>query len=872
LLINSTCLAKAAALDDLATILTQQLEVLRTISKSYYLVLKEFMPHSTILCYEFGPYRLDSAQRVLTKGGEPISLTPKATEILLLLLRNAGQLIEKQELMKAVWPDIFVEEANVTQNIFTLRRVLGDDRSGARYIETVARRGYRFVAAVTTSEGLDGQSDGSVSGLITDTKNRSGSSGPPILAVLPFANDTGDQEIEYLADGITDHLINSLSRVSKLRVMSRSAVFRYKSRGVDPQLAGRELGVDAILIGKINLRPSGLGVSAELVDVAKGWQLWGESFDCDLNSILEIQDEIARQLSTTLKLRLSGDEEKRITTRYTENPDAYQAYLEGRYHWSKYTRTGIEKAVGHFRQAIELDPNYALAYAGIVDCYLRLATNYLPPEEDSGVSIGEPEHNAVDGFGGPDASDRKIKLRHEWDWKGAERELRRANELKADYPAAHQWHAAYRCSVNLFNESLGTLEQRNYQRKPFQSELKHSPPVLLTPNEEVQVLCAVVREQIEVGNFEAGRLVLQPWWIIGEWPRIEELNSHSAADLLFTVGALAGCLSSTGGMQVGQQHAEALLSGSIALFEHLGSKRRAAEARIELALSYYRQGMFSLSKDMLLRTLNELPEGDDELRSVGLIRLGVVERHAGHLHDSLAHLTQAFEMVEVCGALVTGRFHHELAITLRDLALADHLSHFSDLVLKHFHQALYEFEAIGHHRYAAVVENNHGYLLLSLGRYEESEHHLMKSRKLFDGFDDKVRRAQVDDSLAQLYLTTARLELAEQAAERAISTLELNDEEALLAEALTTQGRVYCKLNRHREARGILEGAHRVADRCGDSEGAGRALLVVIEEMCHDLDDAEKEELGRRVRKLLGHSQQASSRDRLANCLKIILH
>src|SRR5258705_4127710 len=514
------------------------------------------MPHNNILCYEFGPYRIDSSKRVLTKAGEAISLTPKATEILLLFLRNAGQLIEKQELMKEVWPDTFVEEANVTQNIFTLRRALGDDRIGARYIETVARRGYRFVAAVRTSEGSDGQSEGSVSGLITATKNRNGASGPPILAVLPFANDTGDQEIEYLADGITDHLINSLSRVSKLRVMSRSAVFRYRSRGVHPQLAGRELGVDAILIGKINLRPSGLGVSAELVDVAKGWQQWGESFECDLNNILEIQDEIARQLSTTLKLRLSGDEEKRITTRYTEDPGAYQAYLEGRYYWSKYTRTGIEKAIGHFRQAIELDPNYALAYAGIVDCYLRLATNYLPPEEDSfGVSIGEPEGNARDGFLGPDASDPKVKLRHEWDWKGAERELRRANELKANYPAAHQWHAAYQCSVNLFNESLGTLEEGNYQRKPFQSELKHSPPVLLTPNEEVQVLCAVVREQIEVGNFEAGRLVLQPWWIIGEWPRIEELNSYSAADLLFTVGALSGCLSRTGGMQRGQQHA-----------------------------------------------------------------------------------------------------------------------------------------------------------------------------------------------------------------------------------------------------------------------------------------------------------------------------
>src|SRR5258705_2355992 len=837
------------------------------------------MPHNNILCYEFGPYRLDSSKRVLTKAGEAISLTPKATEILLLLLRNAGQLIEKQELMKEVWPDTFVEEANVTQNIFTLRRALGDDRSGARYIETVARRGYRFVAAVRTSEGSDGQSEGSVSGLITDTKNRNGVSGPPILAVLPFANDTGDQKIEYLADGITDHLINSLSRVSKLRVMSRSAVFRYRSRGVHPQLAGRELGVDAILIGKINLRPSGLGVSAELVDVAKGWQLWGESFDCDLNSILEIQDEIARQLSTTLNLRLSGDEEKRITTRYTENPAAYQAYLEGRYHWSKYTRTGIEKAVGHFRQAIELDPNYALAYAGIVDCYLRLATNYLPPEEDSfGVSIGEPKQTARDGFLGRDASDPKVKLRHEWDWKGAERELRRANELKADYPAAHQWHAAYLLSRYLFQQSQSPSEQQGkaspaqeWESVVLNAKLpSHIPSLNLTPSEQVQVLCAIAREQIDAGNYAAACAVLQQWWMLGRWPELRGLSLASRADILFTTGELSGCVASTKQLPRGQKYGEALLNGSIALFEQIGSKLSADEGRIELALCYYRQGIFDLGRSTLEGVLNDLSEENNEIRSLGLIRLASLERHAGRLHEALSRLNEAAAIAKLSGPWVTGRCHLELASTYKDLAILEGVASNIDRALKYYHEALYEFEAIGNHRLVAIVENNLGCLMVEIGECVGAETHLRRARRTFEGFDDRVRRAQVDDTLARLHIAEGDLETAEQAADRAVKTMEMGDEDALLAEALTTKGLVYCRLNRHIEAKGILEGAYRIAARCGDSQGAGMALLTMVEEMCLQLESEERKQIRIRLRNLVKLSDNESILVRIRKSIQLL--
>ena len=237
------------------------------------------MSHSKALCYEFGPFRFNVALRLLTRDGAVISLGPKAAEILLTLVRNAGEIVGKEDLMKEVWPDSFVEEANLTQNIFTLRRALGDTRTDARFIETVARRGYRFVASVNLSEDGTSATETSENGLVES----------PILAVLPFVNATGDESLEYLAEGVCENIINSLSNISKLRVMSRSAVFRYKGRDIEPRIIHEDLGVDVLLLGKIIAPPSDLRINAVLVNAATGWQLWGESFKCELNEILEIQ-------------------------------------------------------------------------------------------------------------------------------------------------------------------------------------------------------------------------------------------------------------------------------------------------------------------------------------------------------------------------------------------------------------------------------------------------------------------------------------------------------------------------------------------------------------------------------------------------------
>lgn len=802
------------------------------------------MPHSENVSYEFGPYRLNLAERLLTRAGETIYLTPKATEILVRLVTNAGQLLERDSLLQEVWPNTFVEESNLTQNIFSLRRALGDEWTEPKYIETVARRGYRFIASARICNGDEEE--------CTDVEpvNGDGVLLPIVVAVLPFINTTGDMSVEYLAEGVTDNIINNLSRVSRLRVMSRSAVFRHKRNELDPQMIGKELGAAAVLVGTIDVRPSGIAVDVELVEVATGWQLWGESFDTDSKDLLEIQDAITRQLLVNLKLKLTGEEEKRVTARYTENASAYQAYLEGRYHWSRYTRKGIDKAIGHFRQAIELDPNYALAYAGIVDCYLRLATNYLPPEDD--VPRLRREINSKSEMESV-KPEQRLQLRFEWDWKSVERERRRANELKSDYPSPHQWYVAYRLSEQLYLNSLYGPQRK---RKIIRNQVKDSKAssqirgVQLTPNEEVQILCSVARDQIGIGNYRAAELILNRWTVPGKWPRLDALNSYAAADLLFTAGDLFGWIAGSSQIIHGHKYAEAFLNGAIALFEQLGIKSCSVEAQVELARCYYRQGLLDIAKETISTALSELPEDQLEVKTFALVLLGVIERDFGRLKSSLTKLREA-ATIEATGELVTNRCYLDLATTLKELGLSESNEKYLEQAKQHFWRALYESEVLGHHRNVGSVENNIGFLLLSFGCYQESEEHLLRSRRVFQVLFDTIRGAQVNDTLARLYLETKQLKMAEEAISRAVESLELTDSEAILAESLTTQGIVASKLGHYSDAKRCFEAAHKVAQRCGDDQNAARALLAMFEEMRDHLSPNDALHAAEQMRELL---------------------
>jgi TolB-like protein/Flp pilus assembly protein TadD len=267
------------------------------------------------------------------------------------------------------------------------------------------------------------------------------------LAILPFVNASADRGLEYLSDGITESIINNLSQLPQLKVMARSTVFRYKSREIDPQEVGERLCVRAVLTGRVLQRGDRLNVQTELVDVSDGSQLWGEQYDRSSADIFEVQEEIAREIAGKLRLRLSGEERGRLTKRYTENTAAYQLYLKGRYYWNKRTVEALEKGIECFRQAIGVDPDYALAYAGISDCYAFLGDVGLTaiPSREAFSKAREAARKALEidaALAEAHNSLAHVSM-HDFNWPEAETAFKRAVELSPNNAIAHQWYAYY---------------------------------------------------------------------------------------------------------------------------------------------------------------------------------------------------------------------------------------------------------------------------------------------------------------------------------------------------------------------------------------------------------------------------------------------
>jgi signal transduction histidine kinase/ActR/RegA family two-component response regulator len=388
-------------------------------------------------------------------------------------------------------------------------------------------------------------------------------------------------------------------------------------------------------------------------------------------------------------------------------------------------------------------------------------------------------------------------------------------------------------------------------------------------SEQVLACCAIAREKLELGDYDAGCAALQAWWTLGTWPQLKGLNNLASAELLLVSGTLSGWVASSKRIVGGRKPAEALLSGAIAIFELEGRIDRAAEGRIELACCYYHQGVFDLARATLQSALETLPEQELELRGIALIRLAVVERLAGRLHEALNLLESASTLL-ASGQWQKGRFHLEFANTLKDLGIAEENRAYLEKASQHYQEALLSFRLIGNARYTAIVENNHGYLLSTLERFDEACEHLDRARYLFEKLNDNVRRAQVDETLAQLYSGFGRYESAEHSINLSVDTLEQSGEEAFLAEALTTRGIVLCRLGKRHEAKASFERAQRVAERCQDYETAARALTILIEEMCEQLADDERREIGAQANQLLANSQQHATRERLRKCLKAI--
>lgn len=407
--------------------------------------------------YEFNGFRLEGAQRRLLYNGQPVPLKPKILDLLLFLVKMRDQLVVKDDLMREIWPDTIVEENNITVSMSSLRKTLGEDRLKPRFIETVPRRGYRFIAKVTEIS-LERTATEDTTNIGSQTAFQE----EPIdsLAVLPMDSAGDDLKVEYLSEGITESIINMLSRIPQLRVLACSTLFRFKGKNVDPQEAGLLLNVRAVMMIRVMRLDKKLIIRSELVKVSDGSQLWGEQYDRSPSDILAIQDEIAKAITESLKFKLSPRDQIRLAKQPTDNIKAYNLYLRGRYFWNKYSKEWVLKAIQAFKQAILIDSNYALAYCGIADSYFRLSNLHFPPREvlpkakEAALRAVEIDENLAEAH----SSLGLVKVYYDHDWIGAESEFRKALMLNPDLISAHQRYGSYLTFMGRFEESIRHYE------------------------------------------------------------------------------------------------------------------------------------------------------------------------------------------------------------------------------------------------------------------------------------------------------------------------------------------------------------------------------------------------------------------------------
>jgi len=282
------------------------------------------------------------------------------------------------------------------------------------------------------------------------------------IAVLPLANDSGDSDLEYLCDGITEAIINNLAQLPKLRVMARSTVFHYKGQSADPREVGRELAVRAVLTGRVLSRGDQLVIKVEMVDAGDGSHLWGAQYNRKPADIFAIEEEISREISENLRIKLTGAQKKNMSRRRAGNAQAYQDYLRGRFHWNKRSEEGLKRSIEYFQKAIDSDPEFALAYAGLADAYMVLVTyNSLAPAQGFPKAKAAAARALEMNEDLPEAhtSLAFVRFGYDWDWAGAAKEFKRALELGPGCANAHQWSALFHAAMGRFDQALNAIEK-----------------------------------------------------------------------------------------------------------------------------------------------------------------------------------------------------------------------------------------------------------------------------------------------------------------------------------------------------------------------------------------------------------------------------
>ena len=527
----------------------------------------------------FGVFEADLDARELTKLGKLLPMQEQPFQLLAMLLEKPGTLVTREELQTSLWPQTVVDfDHGLNKAVSKIRDALGDSAENPRFVQTVARRGYRFLADVSVVSGgpieplvpesgsigspAAGESDPtearswrfvawSIAGVAAvllaalwyHFGSVSTSTRPPIrsLAVLPLENLSGDTAQDYFADGMTDELITQLAHVGALRVISRSSVMTYKHLHKPLAEVGRELDVQAVVEGTVFRSGDRVRLSAQLIRVPADQNLWAQSYEGDIRDSLALQSKVAQAVAGQIAATLSVEEQLALGDSKAVNPQAYEAYLKGRYYWNKRTADGLTKAIAYFRQAIAADPTDAKAYSGLADSY-ALAGDWeygllSPQEAFSESKSAATKALALDG----NLSEAHTSLAfaldlYGWDWDAAEKEFKRAIELNPSYATAHQWYAWHLLERGHNDEGLFELRRAE----------KLDPLSLIISVDIADALCIALLydESIQQSNkalemdpgfshahFELGQALVQKGRheeAIAEFEKAIELSGHLA--------------------------------------------------------------------------------------------------------------------------------------------------------------------------------------------------------------------------------------------------------------------------------------------------------------------------------------------------------
>ncbi len=540
------------------------------------------MPSLTNHLYQFSEFSLDAQGRVLKKAGATVPMTPKAFDTLLLLAENAGRVVTKDELMKAVWRDSFVEESNLTQTIFMVRKAL-DETSDRRYILTVQGQGYRFLVPVTelADQGTEPGAPMAVASaesvleaplssrprgafrsrlaLIASVgiafvlvagstfwlwRSRHSAAQPDakiMLAVLPFANFTGDPGQEYFSDGLTEEMISQLGDLDPayIGVIARTSVMHYKHSQEPLSQIAKELGVQYVIEGSVRRDSERVRITAQLIQVKDQSHVWAREYDRDLGHVLELQGTIAREIADEIDMSLKG--RRRIQTAQgaasrppgTKSYEAYDLYLKGRYFWNKRTADGFRQAADYFQLAIDEDPNYAQAYAGLADTFSLMSTWYMGPQNELMPRARDAALRALaldDGLAEAHASLALIEENYDYDWAGSEKEFRRAIGLNPQYATAHQWYAEFLSLQGRFDEAFVESSQAR-QLDPLSLIIATDHASILYYSRQFQNAIEQYRSvlELEPADSHAQGMMIAPYLQLGRYADATDATRHWTA-------------------------------------------------------------------------------------------------------------------------------------------------------------------------------------------------------------------------------------------------------------------------------------------------------------------------------------------------------